>query len=541
MRKEKEKGMAYDLHELELIGLQVKKLLQVHIEHEPGKHGRLKLEADLEEEDKDTSIHEALDGQVICLRGNKEGKREPIFYGVITGIEGRSMGKSYYVKVTAHTFSFLMDIKKKSRSFQDTSMTMGKLVSQITKEYGGQCQILFRDKALGEIVVQYDETDWEFIKRLLSSRNIPLVASEVREKLSLYAGVAQIPTKMEIDTVEGAEKLTSEKAYWSEKGVAVKDDEFICYRLRLNSRAILYSRVSYRKRSWIVSRLEYQTIGGRVYPLVTLRKKSGVREKSIYPMNLIGSALEGKILKVKGEKVQIHLAIDDGGTGKDCYWFPFSTPSASTDGSGWYYMPEEGDKVRVYFPTKHTKEVIAISAVSTYEAATRKKSRKTASPSATGENTAVPSASGSGGGESSLGGGAGSGSGAASNASGGGTAAQDQADKKGKKDSKDKMGDSSTKYLSTVDGHAVKLMKKGIEIICSGGAVKLELLKSGKINIYARDSIQLMTEEDITMKTKSILRASCKEAACFTSQMGGSLMLNEEGHIIFQGTEVHMN
>ena len=106
---------------------------------------------------------------------------------------------------------------------------------------------------------------------------------------------------------------------------------------------------------------------------------------------------------------------------------------------------------------------------------------------------------------------------------------------------KDKMGNPSTKYLSTPDGHAIKLTSKGIEVICSGGAVKLEILKSGKINIYADDTIQVMTDEDVTFKTKTILRASCKEAAGFVSQLSGSLMISEEGYMIFQGAEVYMN
>lgn len=50
-----------------------------------------------------------------------------------------------------------------------------------------------------------------------------------------------------------------------------------------------------------------------------------------------------------------------------------------------------------------------------------------------------------------------------------------------------------------------------------------------------------MTDADVTFKAKTILRASCKEAAYFVSQQGGSLMLTEEGNMIFQGTEVHMN
>ena len=84
-------------------------------------------------------------------------------------------------------------------------------------------------------------------------------------------------------------------------------------------------------------------------------------------MHLTGAALEGTVLEVSGIRIRIHLKIDDGTDSEDVYWFPFSTLSASQDGSGWYYMPEPGDQVRVYFPTKHTKDAVAISAVSAYD------------------------------------------------------------------------------------------------------------------------------------------------------------------------------
>ena len=50
---------------------------------------------------------------------------------------------------------------------------------------------------------------------------------------------------------------------------------------------------------------------------------------------------------------------------------PYSTLSASPDGSGWYCMPEIGDRVRVYFPTKKEEEAVALSAVSGYKGAER--------------------------------------------------------------------------------------------------------------------------------------------------------------------------
>ncbi len=359
--------MAYGIHELELEGLRVKTILSVRIRHEAGRHGEMELEADMGQEDMDLPVLETGSGQSVVLSGRKDGKWEPLFCGTITGLEAEGMGQSCRVKVTAKTWSYRMDIEKKSRSFQDTSMTYGTLVSRITGEYpGAECRILFRDMPLGEIAVQYQETDWQFLKRLLSGLHVPLVCSEVRENLSLYAGVARIPAHMDIVSVESVHKDMEGLAYWRETGEVVADTDFITYRAKLDNHVPLYAEVDFRSRELAVCGLEYLTEGSTLYEFPVLRKAEGILQESVYPVQLVGSALEGTVREVRGENVKIHLKIDDGYPCEDCYWFPVSTPSASSDGSGWYCMPEVGDQIRVYFPSRKTGDVIAVSAVSSY-------------------------------------------------------------------------------------------------------------------------------------------------------------------------------
>ena len=261
-----------------------------------------------------------------------------------------------------------MDIKKKSRSFQDTTMTYGSLVSQIIGEYpGAECQNLFADAPLGEIAVQYQETDWQFLKRMLSALHVPFVCSEVREKICMYAGTAQIPAQMDVVSIENTWKDMDELAYWKEMGDGITDSDAIRYQVKLDNSVPLYSDIAFRSRQLAAGEIEYRTIGSTVYEFIILKSRQAILQKPVYPMQLVGTALEGTVKEVQGENMKIHLRIDDDYPGDDCYWFPFSTPSSSPDGSGWYYMPEVGDQIRVYFPSKKTGDVIAISAVSDFK------------------------------------------------------------------------------------------------------------------------------------------------------------------------------
>lgn len=541
--------MAYGLHDLELIGLQIKTILSVHILHKPGGHGKMELQADLGEENGDFPIHETNSGQKITLLENKDGKRKPIFSGVITELWVKSEGKDFHVKVTAYTHSYLMDIQKKSRSFQDTSLTLGALVSGIVKEYGGQSQVLFRDSAIGEIAVQYDETDWHFIKRMLSARHIPLVCSEVRDTICLYMGVAQIPAKPEILSVENVWKDMDELSYWREAGEGLADENFISYRIKLDNHVMLYGDMNFRGRSLIVAEAEYITVGSTVYEFITLRKKAGILQKTIYPMELVGSALEGTILNVKGEKVQIHLKIDDANSENNCYWFPFSTPSASADGSGWYCMPEKGDRVRVYFPSKKTGEVIAISAVSTYNppSSTGGSNQRSSAGSSFGNSEGSSSGGsqegGSGGGDFDGTSGNGFSVGATEAAIGAaaGITEQQAGVEEDRDAGKDRMGDPAAKYLRVPSGQEVKLSPKGIEVICSGESAKIEVLKSGRINISAAESVQITAQNKITLRAKYTLKIQCKKNAYLASGKGGNIQMNKQGKLEIKGTEVHVN
>lgn len=103
------------------------------------------------------------------------------------------------------------------------------------------------------------------------------------------------------------------------------------------------------------------------------------------------------------------------------------------------------------------------------------------------------------------------------------------------------MSNPATKYLKVISGHEVNLSPKGIVVQCSGGTVKIEVLKSGKINLYAQNEIQITTQNEMMLQTKRIMRISAEKTICLESSVGGSLTMDEEGNIIIKGHEVHVN
>ena len=84
-----------------------------------------------------------------------------------------------------------MDVKKKRRSFQDKSMTYTAMVESMIREYkGGHFIDCASDgKAIEKIQLQCYETDWDYIKRMASYFNKPLIADCKQEGVNLYFGV----------------------------------------------------------------------------------------------------------------------------------------------------------------------------------------------------------------------------------------------------------------------------------------------------------------------------------------------------------------
>ena len=81
-------------------------------------------------------------------------------------------GEGKILVLTAWDATMQMDIQRKKRIFQNPEMGVHQLVSEVMKTYiGSDYKIHVPDVPIGQLVVQYEETDWEFLKRFLSKYN----------------------------------------------------------------------------------------------------------------------------------------------------------------------------------------------------------------------------------------------------------------------------------------------------------------------------------------------------------------------------------
>ena len=112
--------------------------------------------------------------EIELTNADKDVKRK-VFSGIVDYFEILDYG-SYGCRILMRAFSksVLFDRKneKKYRVFQDRNLMFSDIIDEINKDYADKkLEIKYSDiakKQIGSLIVQFDETDWEFLVRLAS-------------------------------------------------------------------------------------------------------------------------------------------------------------------------------------------------------------------------------------------------------------------------------------------------------------------------------------------------------------------------------------
>lgn len=472
----------YSLHDVEVTGIPMVEILECEIESMIGEHSTLMLLAYV---DGDDMLYELPDCQKIKVFLRDGNEKRIIFSGIVTNIQLSEQGQMKIVRIEGKSQSWLMDRTKHSRSFQNTKMSFRALVWEILKCYENEnaenkCDLIYEgaDQAVGKLLIQYEETDWKFLKRMLSLIGLALTPDSRQEGIKLYAGV---PALVEADMsyhVLRMEKDMDSYYLLKANGRDVNAADFTCYNIFSEQLLGIFEPVKVKEKHLAVYSYRYLFKGQEMIGLYELQSPEGLKTAASYPMHLIGVALNGKVVNVSGAKIQAMLEIDKDHTERAVYWFPYSTLSASTDGSGWYCMPETGDDVRIYFPSKQENEAVALSSVSSYNA-----------PQNGGE---------------------------------------------------DRMCNPDSRYLRTKSGQQLALAPGYIRLSCGKGASSVTIGADGKVTVHAQTMVKAEAQESLTLHAEEALNIHVSEEFIAQSLDGGQI-ISTEGDVLLRGTEVNFD
>ena len=141
-------------------------------------HQKLEIQLEMDDEQRknlERIIEKEDVGIEIELANVDKDVKRKVFSGIVDYFEILDYG-SYGCRILMRAFSksVLFDRKneKKYRVFQDRNLMFSDIIDEINKDYADKkLEIKYSDiakKRIGSLIVQFDETDWEFLVRLAS-------------------------------------------------------------------------------------------------------------------------------------------------------------------------------------------------------------------------------------------------------------------------------------------------------------------------------------------------------------------------------------
>jgi len=348
-------------------GVPFEKILELYICHAPNTHGSVRIKGILPNKSAMDFARRADETSSIEVTTTAQGQPSRLFYGVISKLNMEQQQEYAVLDLLAETVSCRLDAKKNSRTFQNTGKTYGDIMNQVTAGKG-IVNMMVTDKPIGSLIMQCDETDWEFIIRMASRFGAPAIANIIAQTPQIYIGPPPASRAKQIQTFShdyaksdaAYQQMTSNNA---SSASALRED-FTAQRVYSYDYLYLGDTVALNGSSLQVKEIQASLVDGILECAYTLSLKTGFQAPNISNQQASGRMVTGTVTNVEKDKVQVYFdTVDSEQDSSSDWWFPYSTAYSSQDGSGWYCMPAVGDTVRVFFPSGNEADAFAASSV----------------------------------------------------------------------------------------------------------------------------------------------------------------------------------
>ncbi len=352
-----------EIGKLSIAPFEVEQILELKMEKKLNDHAVLYLHGIIKDDFKETTVTKVSQDTRITLKYDNK----TIFCGVIKDINVTCVDAVYYLKATAISTTVLIDVKPMKRSFQEKGKDYKDIANEITKEQKTSITYNSPTKKVEDIILQYSETDWEFIKRLASHSNnviIPVANSETPKFIFGVEEGGEYREKLEMLNYTVSKDMSMYRTLSQSKELNFKEDDAVIYKVKtnhfvfdigdklgLNDKPLFISNAVLRLKNSVLS---------CTYLLVT---KTAIASEKIHNKHIVGLTLSGKVLKVENDKVKVQLSVDEKQEESKAYSFSYATPYTAEGHTGWYVMPEIGDTVQIIFPTEEESKAYATAAI----------------------------------------------------------------------------------------------------------------------------------------------------------------------------------
>ena len=315
------------------------RILDLNITQKVNDHGRASITGEVDSKSGSEYAKRADETYAVAIRTTAENQPGELFYGVIAQAALSQQSGYSVLKLELKSASSLLDMEKKKKSFQNTAKTYEEILNQVVGSKA-VLQMNVTDRAIGRLIAQYNETDWEFIRRMASEFEAP-VFTNVNTKIPVITiGIPVNGKASELGKAESGARVTASQYVFVGDSVSMG-----------GSGGNVQEVTSTFRKGELVSEVSPVQADTLIQPQITNTQASG-------------KMFTGIVQKVEKDKVQVFITdIDDSYDAGGTVWLPYSTAYSSGDGSGFYCMPAEQDTVRVFFPSDNEGDAFAASSV----------------------------------------------------------------------------------------------------------------------------------------------------------------------------------
>ncbi|MBU9705467.1 hypothetical protein KSP24_00810 [Paenibacillus sp. AK121] len=334
---------------------------QLQITRTINDHAFLHISGMLSEEQGAVCIGQDMEQEPIVIRQlDDQGQSlRRLFHGIVTRMSVRCVRGVYTFELEAASHSYQMDIKRKRRSYQDIHRTYDDLVTALVRkyQYGDAIDTVSHYAKLETFVLQYDETDWAFLKRLASRFGSILVPEVTAASPKVFFGMPEGKQhKVERDVFYRVRKTFHERDAEKPRERAGSYITYMIESLQYYALGDLITLPIGQDKELVVVRAVTTLADGLLRTRYDLQAEQDICYARYENDRATGIALTGTVLKVQQDFVQLQLDIDPKQDPAKSCWFPVSTRYVAEEHSGWYDMPEIGEQVELYLPTHREQD-----------------------------------------------------------------------------------------------------------------------------------------------------------------------------------------
>ena len=478
-------------------GFPFQKITKLSIVHRVNEHAEAVIEGELDSGAAKDYVQRVDESTIVTVTTTAQKQPSILFCGCVKSLNLMNETEYSKVQLVLSSTSCRLDVEKKNKTYQNTAKTYGQIITANIKDIA-DLHMMVSDKAIGALIMQYNETDWEFGKRMASQLKAPFVTNITSERPQIYVGLPPASQTKEIEATSYSSGSDTNTYQQMSASTSVMQQDFSEERVKSYAYVYLGDMVLLNGKKRLIKGVTAELSDGileLVYSLLqtggsastpgggtsaSTGNLSGIAVPATPNVQSAGKMMKGIVKAVSKDKVQVHLTdIDKGGYDEGgSWWFPYSTAYSSSDGSGWYCMPKQGDQVRIFFPVHDEKEGYAITC-------------------AEGHNPE-----------------------------------QAQAD--------DPMGNPNVKDISTPAGNNVKFTENGIELSTNGANGQVLLTNDGVIKINGIDKISFWAGESIKISADKQLNIWADSKVTVQNDQGAEIVITED-ELKISGTQVHEN